>query len=183
MADQKCHNCGEMGHIQWNCPKLVRTVSGTAGRPVAAEVKCYNCGTKGAPGHELSFFVCRGGSTRGWRLSSRLVRSGRVEGTLVEDILLDTGCSCTTIKEHLVPQGKIQSGHYVNIQCACGDAVLYPTAKVELKVEGKAIQVEAALSPNLPRSVLLGTDVVELLQLLNQSGHADEDCLMVTTRA
>ena len=42
--------------------------------------------------------------------------------------------------------------------------------------------MEAALSPNLPRSVLLRTDV-ELLQLLNQSGHAAEDCLMVTTRA
>ena len=25
----------------------MRTVPGTAGRPVAAEVKCYNCGTKG----------------------------------------------------------------------------------------------------------------------------------------
>ena len=47
VADRKCHNCGETGHIQWNCPKLVRTVSGTAGRPTAAEVKCYNCGTKG----------------------------------------------------------------------------------------------------------------------------------------
>jgi len=43
--------------------------------------------------------------------------------------------------------------------------------------------VEAALSPNLPRSVLLGTNVVELPQLLNQSERAAEDCLLMTTRA
>ena len=43
--------------------------------------------------------------------------------------------------------------------------------------------MEAALSPNLPKSVLLGTDVVELPQLFHQSGHADEDYLMVTTHA
>jgi len=184
VADRKCHNCGETGHIQWNCPKLVRTVSGTAGRPAAAEVKCYNCGTKGGhlamncPSLYAGVVVPEGGG-----LSSRLIRSGRVEGTLVEDILLDTGCSRTIIREHLVPQDKIQSGHYVNIQCAHGDAVLYPTAKIELEVGGKAIQVEAALSPNLPSSVLLGTDVVELPQLLSQSGPAEEDCLMVTTHA
>jgi len=82
-----------------------------------------------------------------------------------------------------VPQGKIQSGHYVNFQCAYGDAVLYPTAKVELEVGGKAIQVEAALSTNLPRSVLLENDVVEFPKLINQSGPAEEDCLMVTTHA
>ena len=27
MADRKCHNCREGGHIQWNCPKLVQLTS------------------------------------------------------------------------------------------------------------------------------------------------------------
>ena len=52
-----------------------------------------------------------------------------------------------------------------------------------MEIDGKTVEVEAALSFSLPR---LGTDVAELPQLLNQpatSTMADADCLMVTTRA
>jgi len=85
----------------------------------------------------------------GGGLSSRLVKRGRVEGTLVEDILLDNGCSHTNTREHLVPQDKIQSGYYVKIQCAHGDAVLYPTAKIQLEVGGKTIQLSPPTSQSL----------------------------------
>lgn len=68
---------------------------------------------------------------------------------------------------------------HVNIQCTHGDAILYPIARVELEIGGKAVKVKAALSRNLPRSVLLGTDVMELPELLNQPEH----CLMVTNHA
>jgi len=91
-----------------------------------------------------------------------------VEGTLVENILLNTSCSHAIVREHLVPRDKIQCDQYVNIRCSHGDAVLHLVAKVELEVGGRAVKVEVALSSNLPRSVLLGTDVVELPQLLNQ---------------
>ena len=80
-----------------------------------------------------------------------------MEGTLVGSILLDTGCSWTIVREYLVSRNKIQCDQYDNIQCAHGDAVLYPVTKVELKIGGRAIKVEAALSYNLLRSVLLGT--------------------------
>ena len=59
-------------------------------------------------------------------------------------------------------------------------------AKIQLEIDGKTVEVEAALSSSLLRSILLGTDEAELPQLLNQpatSTMADADCLMVTTRA
>ena len=42
----------------------------------------------------------------------------------------------------------------------------YPLADVDLEIEGKVVTVEAAVSETLPQSVLLGTDVPELLSLL-----------------
>ena len=93
-------------------------------------------------------------------------RRGVVEGRYVGDILLDTGCSRTLVRRALVPDKKMQEGDVVTIRCAHGDTVLYPVAEVEVEVGGRRIQVEAAVSDTLPVSVLLGTDVEELGELL-----------------
>ena len=42
----------------------------------------------------------------------------------------------------------------------------YPQAKVELEVKGRALTVKAAVSETLPQSVLLGTDVPDLSELM-----------------
>ncbi len=67
------------------------------------------------------------------------------------------------------------------IRCAHGDTALYPLAEVELEVEGRRIVVEAAISETLPMSVLLGTDVTELKELLGSPKR--DDALAVVTRA
>ena len=72
----------------------------------------------------------------------------------MSDIILDTGCTRTLVHRNVV------------IQCAHGDAVAYPLANVKLEVQGVTVTVEAAVSETLPQSVLLGTDVPELLSLL-----------------
>ena len=54
------------------------------------------------------------------------------------------------------------------IQCAHGNAVAYPLANVDLEVQGVTVTVETAVSETLPQSVLLGTDVPELLSLLKE---------------
>ena len=92
---------------------------------------------------------------------------GEVEGTPVERILLDTGCSKTLVRQELIPKEKILEGEAVTIRCAHGDTVLYPVAKVQVMVDGRAVEVKAAVSETLPMDVLLGKDVPEFYELLN----------------
>ena len=94
------------------------------------------------------------------------MKEGVVEGKHVKNILLDTGCSRTIIHQDLVPENKIKDGEAIAIRCAHGDTVLYPLAQVHMEVEGRQIEIEAAVSNTLPMSVLLGTDTEELAELL-----------------
>ena len=114
-----------------------------------------------------------------------LLKAGWVEGHGVADILLDTGCSKTLIHRKLVPKEKYILGEAVTIRCAHGDNVLYPVAKVNLVVDGVPLAVEAAVSPTLPVSVLLGTDVPELSRWLrgNRAVTKGKNALMTVTRA
>ena len=102
----------------------------------------------------------------------------------MKDIQLDTGCSRTVVRSDLIDKKKIVDGQFVTIQCAHGDTVSYPLAQVELEVEGRPVTVEAAVSDTLPRSVLLGTDVPEMSELLEQrkSGKHRGNALVVMTR-
>ena len=93
--------------------------------------------------------------------------SGVVEGKAVDDIMLDTGCSQTMVRGDLVPREKLLEGRGAVVRCAHGDTVLYPMAQVCLEVDGHKINTAAAVSNTLPMAVLLGTDVPELLTLLN----------------
>ena len=85
------------------------------------------------------------------------MRSGTVEGTYVKNILLDTGCSRTLIHRKLVPEEVLLERKATMVCCAHGDTVLHHLAKVHMEVEGKPIEVEAAVSDRLPVGVLLGT--------------------------
>ena len=89
-----------------------------------------------------------------------------MKGKLKVSIVLDTGCTRTLVHRNLVSRRKFVEGESVVIQCAHGDAVAYPLANVDLEVQGVTVTVEAAVSEILPQSVLLGTDVPELMSLL-----------------
>ena len=104
------------------------------------------------------------------------------------DILLDTGCSRTMVRRNLVAMEKIIVGRVATITCAHGDTKLHPLALVEVELDGSHIQVEAALSEELPVSVLLGTDVPELTHLISGTGSSinlvsQEQVMVVMTRA
>ena len=68
--------------------------------------------------------------------------------------------------------------------CPGGDTVLYPLAQVRMEVEGKFLEVQAAVADHLPVAVLLGTDVPQLVDLL--AGEMQEvvttDAIVVTSR-
>ena len=108
-----------------------------------------------------------------------MTRVGRVEGTLVHDILLDTGCDWTLVRKELVPGDRMVTGG-VPIRCAHGDLHIYPLAELEIEIGGSTFVVEAGVTDHLPVSVLLGKDVPELTQLLEQSKGLDA---LVVTRA
>ena len=111
-----------------------------------------------------------------------------MEGSPVEQILLDTGCSRTLVQQKLVPACKLIEGESIAICCAHENTVLYPLANVQVTVGDKTLDVEAAVSDTLPVDVLLGTDVKELPELLHQRSkeeriHPDLDLMAVVTRA
>ena len=117
---------------------------------------------------------------------SGIIRSGTEEGKYVKNILLDTGCSMTLVHQKLVSEEEFLEGKATTVCCALGDTVLYHSAKVHMEVEGKAIEVEAAVSDCLPVGVLLGTDVSQLPELLTQqnSGVGEPEKTMgIITRA
>ena len=156
-------------------------------RKVKAEPKCYNFGSighlatrcphNGLCGREMRE---RNNAKGHWEVQ----HTGRVEGCWVGDILLDTGCSRTLVKRHLVPDGKLLEGQSTTIRCAHEDTVTYLLAQVDLEIEGQAISVVAAVADTLPMSVLLGTDVRMLEELLrDEKSQSNPQRAMVMTRA
>ncbi|KAL5506610.1 hypothetical protein EMCRGX_G008293 [Ephydatia muelleri] len=92
------------------------------------------------------------------------------------------------VRRNLVAIEKVIVGRVATITCAHGDTKLHPLALVEVELDGSHIQVEAALSEELPVSVLLGTDVPELTHLISGTGSSinlvsQEQVMVVLTRA
>ena len=197
-----CLRCGKPGHIAKDCWAVLprpnqesNTERNTPARQARPErrgkdlkdVECFNCQQKGhyssnCPQRALFCMERRldyQGNSKITRqqpekkISPGVIKPGAVEGKQVSNILLDTGCSRTIVKE-LVPQDKILQGEAVAIRCAHGDTVLYPLANVQIQVEGKVLDIEAAVSETLPMSVLLGTDIPELTSLLKGDASTTE---------
>lgn len=68
-------------------------------------------------------------------------------------------------RQDLVPEQSKLEG-VVAICCAHGDTVQYPLARVQVEIGGQTTEVEAAVSGTLPMSMLLGTDILNLDDLL-----------------
>ena len=110
---------------------------------------------------------------------------GVVNGFLIDDLLLDTGCSKTIVRRDLVGEERWLEGESTIIKCAHSNAIAYPLATIELEIQGKPELVDAAVSDTLLQSALVGTDVPGLLGMLQGSSTEEplEKPLMVTTRS
>ncbi|KAL5516832.1 hypothetical protein EMCRGX_G002255 [Ephydatia muelleri] len=153
----RCFSCHQLGHISSKCPSRGSYYGGRFG----------NCRKfKKTDGDTLV-----------------PVRSGKVEGTDVSDIVLDTGAGRTLVRSCLVPRKRLL-GRNVMVECVHGDRVSYPLARVEVIVDEKHYWLEAAAVKKLPMSVLLGRDVPELVKIgPTVEGPKKSWVMAATTRA
>ena len=190
----RCNRCKKIGHFARECRQgttIEPEERSEASRPKQKrdlkEIVCFNCQQKGhyasnCPSKPSLFCQENALSEKKNNVfEGSLQRTGIVEGREVKNILLDTGCARTLIRQELVPHEKMIEGEAIPIRCAHGDTVLYPLALVKIVVGGCTIQIKAAVSETLPMDVLLGTDVPELKQLITE-GTEPADALAVTTR-
>ena len=73
-------------------------------------------------------------------------RKGKVEGTVVHDVVLDTDCACTMLRRDLVPEERVMAGATIRLRCAHGDVVTYPLAAVRLEFDGLLLHVTTAVA-------------------------------------
>ena len=118
---------------------------------------------------------CDGAHQKKPKSYPRAIRPGVVDGTCVEDIMLDTGSSRILIRADLLHTEKLVEGE-ISIRCAHGDIITYPLAKVKIEIGGEHFIVEAGVVDKLPVSVLLGWDVPQLEDLL-QDGNTQKEAL------
>ena len=181
-AGKRCHLCKKIGHLAKDCYQN-RENNGDK-RSTSAEtpedtrrksIICFKCKNRGHISRNCPNALFCGVKER--RIQD-LLCIGEVEGQQVNDIQL--------MFENFSSKGPggMLGGEAVTIQCAHGDIVSYPLAKVEMMVLGKHIVVEAAVSETLPRSVLLGTDVQELTELVGKlEKQNDSKVFAVLTRS
>ena len=181
-VERRCHECKEVGHLARECPNKNKISKGSDRRDPKEKrpLICFNCHQRGHKATECpsNALCCEEQSFSNAGGGKSPCREGSVNGKLVKDIVLDTGCSRTMVRRELIREDDL-TGEAITIRCAHGDTVLYPLALVRISVDGRILNVEAAASTTLPVSVLLGTDVPQLGGLLDNH----DTCLAVMTRS
>ena len=196
---KRCLVCRKTGNLARECPnkalkQSVRRSSteephSSTSREETRQttLRCYTCDgkvthRKQCPSKAL---FCRNRNELRSTVKDTVLHQGVVNGFLVDDILLDTGCSKTIVRRDLVGEERWLEGESTVIQCAHGDAIAYPLGTIELEIQGKPVLVGAAVSDTLPQSALVGTDVLGLLEMLQGSSTEEplEKALVMMMRS
>ena len=146
-GDIQCWECKKYGHMAIACPDRKSSTK-------RASSKSVMVATQG----------------RGKQL---MLREGKLDGKAVQ-VLLDTGSETSIARTNLVDPTKCTQ-EMVGVKCVHGNVVAYPTATVDLEMDGWEKEITVALVPEVPVDVVMAWD--------------DHDCpraeskSLVTTRA
>ena len=146
-----------MGHWARDCPNSARPklLEGPNTEGSKPQVRCFQCNQKGhltfnCP-QKASLYCDEGGAAASM---SQMCRSGTVNNVPCQ-IVLDTGTNQSIVRADLIKEDDL-TGYHTTIYCAHGDAVTYPTARVEFDIAGREVNTQAAVSSTLPRAAIVG---------------------------
>ncbi|KAL7841522.1 hypothetical protein SRHO_G00252130 [Serrasalmus rhombeus] len=170
-----------------------KTAEGTVGsldKPGASHIfKCFNCNE---PGHKAS--VCprlaRGTSQLGIspgindnvslvEKPAEMTVTVKIAGKKLK-ALVDTGASQTLVLNNCLPDDMLKLAGRLKVKCVHGDEVVYPTAEVNMEIQGQTYLLTVGVMQNSPYKVILGRDVPVLIDLLTDRQNESE--VLVATR-
>ena len=126
-GDIQCWECKKYGHMAVACPERKSSTKRANSKPVMV-------------------------ATQG--LGKQLVlRDGKLDGRDVQ-VLLDTGSETSIARASLVDPSKCTQ-QTVKVKCVHGDIIAYPSATVDLKIDGWEREITVALVSDVPVDVVL----------------------------
>jgi len=134
---RRCYECGEQGHIAWNCPHREDVPMPTAsasetGRPCGLLTTCWGQESGGAP-----------------------LTPVKVNGKDAT-ALLDSGSAVTLVRPDFARLPHLNST--LSVTCIHGETREYPTTALDLQTTGGRYAGTAGVVPDLPVQVLIGRD-------------------------
>ena len=87
-------------------------------------------------------------------------------------MVLDMGALCTLVHQDLLPPEKVVGNQKFQVQCAHGNISEYPTAQLEISINGATFKIRAGVSPTFPRHVLFGCDIGNRVRLAVNEANA-----------
>ncbi|KAL7841317.1 hypothetical protein SRHO_G00250080 [Serrasalmus rhombeus] len=80
--------------------------------------------------------------------------------------LIDTGASQTLVAAKCVPNVQLKHESQLRVKCIHGDEQMYPTADVNIEIDGQTYLLNVGVLEKTPYAVILGRDLPILIDLL-----------------
>uniref|UniRef100_A0A8C5PR58 Gypsy retrotransposon integrase-like protein 1 n=1 Tax=Leptobrachium leishanense TaxID=445787 RepID=A0A8C5PR58_9ANUR len=147
-----CFECGGKGHVRAICPNRAEPMQ---------------CGLGENP---LNFCGLISGMVEGsnaFRMKVQL--NSQDTGALV-----DSGSALTLVAGGLVKPNHVQNHKTMGVLCVHGCTVRYPTAPIEVVVQGRLIKMSAVVVKRLPYPLIIGRNFPDFLTLLQSPGTPKE---------